>query len=402
MMRAVLALRSWMVVAALGASASAHAQCPTRTLATGISLSTCATHAVAIVDLGSDDVALRGARSSERGRSASAWAGSVDGAAFAVQAGPFSFPSFTPRGLTVGAGEHWSETVDDGTLAVLGFDGRGVGVFVPADRQVPAEPWQETVVSGIPVVRDGVALACHDGGCQPMPRTGMGLSSDGRRLVVVVARAVTDAELGALMAEAGVRDGLRSGSGATSALWDETGDEWVVPSSDGEGRAGAAWLAAVDRSTGEQFRLRGVVGVAGEERFLPDATVTVESVGGEEVASGMPITEGAYWEYRLPVREYVVRAARSGYRTGCKICVGVPGEDVWCSVFLSEGSGAETCTPAPRTLEVGPYAAAPTTPDMGPGSVPVDRDDGGCAAGGASARGWAALALLGLGLRRRR
>lgn len=388
-------------------AAPVRAQCTDRDLSVGVSVRVCdtsgVTHAVASVDLAAGDVALRGSRSSERGRTARSWGQTVEGAVLVVQAGPFAFPSFTPTGLTVGAGEHWSDTADDRAHAVLGFDARGVGVFLPAPLAVPAEPWQDTVVSGVSIVRDGVVMTpCEREGCEPMPRTGLGLTADGRRLVIAVAERATDPELGALLADAGVLDGLRSGSGATSTLWGGA-DEFLVPSSDGNAREAAAHLAVVDRSSGAEFRLRGVVAEAGDpDTTLRDATLTVETLGGAVVAMGMPVTDGAYWEFSLPVREYVVRASRSGYRTGCKICVGVPAEDVWCSLFLEPGSGVETCAPPPRTLDVGPYPEAPEVPDGADAGVTRPPIDDGCATAGQAPGGVLAMILLALvGVRRR-
>lgn len=397
------------VLFALATPASGAAQCTDRELSVGVSVRVCegagGDYAVASVDLAAGDVALRGSRSSERGRTARAWGQEVEGAVLVVQAGPFAFPSFTPTGLTVGGAEHWSETADDGRHAVLGFDARGVGVYVPAPLAVPSEPWQDTVVSGVPVARDGVALTpCEGDGCEATARTGLGLTADGRRLIAVVAQRMTDPELGAALVDAGARDGLRSGSGATSVLW-ASGDEFIVPSSDGSARAGAAHLAVVDRASGAEFRLRGVVTVAGDpDSPLPDATLSVETLGGSVVDTGMPITDLGYWEFTLPVREYIVRASRPGYRTSCKICVGVPAEDVWCSLFLEPGEGAESCAPPPRTLDVGPYPEAPEEPDAG-ADAGVSRppiDDGCAAAGGGRDAGWLLALVLVLGRRRRR
>ena len=394
------------VLLTLAVPASARAQCTSRDLSVGVSVEVCdvggTTHAVASVDLAAGDVAIRGSRSSERGRTARDWGQTVEGAVLVVQAGPFAFPSFTPTGLTVGAGEPWSDTGDDRAHAVLGFDARGVGVYLPAPLAVPAEPWQDTVVSGVPIVRDGVALTPCDGeGCVPMPRTGLGLTADGRRLVIAVAERMTDPELASLLVGAGVQDGLRSGSGATSTLW-ASGDEFLVPSSDGNAREAAAHLAVVDRSSGAEFRLRGVVTVAGDpDSPLPDAQLTVETLGGTVVDTGMPITDLGYWEFTLPVREYVVRASRAGHRTGCKICVGVPAEDVWCSLFLEPGSGAETCAPPPRTLDVGPYPEAPEIPSGADAGVMRPPIDDGCATAGHGPAGALLIFFLWVGARRR-
>ncbi len=324
----------------------------------------------------------------------------------AVQAGDFAFPSYTPLGLTVGAGEPWSETVDDGGHAILGFDGRGVGIYVPENQVVPPEPWMDSVVSGVRLVRDGVARTdCEESGCDRIPRTGVGITADGRFLVAVVTPSGTDPELAGFLLAAGATQALRTGEGATSLLWTE--GELVVPSSDGASRPTAAFLGVVDRGTGAQTRLRGVIGDAGDsEAFLPAAAITISTLDGREVASGTPRTEGGYWEFALPVRQYVVRASHPGYRTGCKICPGAAAMDVWCSVFLTAGSGEERCEPPPRTLEVGPWpdAVDAGTSDAGtPDGGTRPGDLGGCGVSTVDGAPWPVFGfVLFLGWRRRR
>lgn len=399
-------MRSFFPLAAtLLASQLASAQCPRETLGTGMEVERCPGHAILRVDLAADDVGLRVTRPSERGQTVEGWASAVPGLTAAVQAGDFAFPSYTPLGLTVGAGEPWSETTDDGGRAILGFDGRGVGIYAPENQVVPPEPWMDSVVSGVRLVRDGVARTdCQDNGCERLPRTGVGITADGRFLVAVVARAATDPEVAELLRAAGASHALRTGEGATSVLWAE--GEFVVPSSDGAARPTAAFLGVVDRGTGAQTRLRGVIGDAADsDTFLPAAAITISTLDGREVATGTPRTEGGYWEFTLPVRQYVVRASHAGFRTGCKICPGVAAMDVWCSVFLSAGSGEERCEPPPRTLEVGPW---PEARDAGPvdagmrdgGSRTVG--SGGCGVARGPATPWAVALGLFVALRRRR
>jgi hypothetical protein len=96
------------------------------------------------------------------------------------------------------------------------------------------------------------------------------------------------------------------------------------------------------------------------------------------------------------VREYIVRASLDGYRTGCKLCVGAAGGDAWCSVFLAPGEGAQSCTPPPRTLDVGPWPEA-----MDAGVVPdagADAGRGGGGVGGCRAAGAEANATWGIAL----
>lgn len=364
------------------------------------------------VDLGAVDLGLAVSRPSERARTVERWVTETPGVVLAVQAGEFDFPSYAPRGLTVGEGEVWSDTADDGELALLGFDARGVGIFAPPRQVVPAEPWMDDVVAGPMVLRDGVPVdVCEGPGCERRSRTGVGLDASGRRLILVVALGdrptrvgVTDPELGALLRDAGAHDGLRSGQGAWSVLWG--GSELLVPSSDGESRPTAAFLGVVDRGGGLQTRLRGVVGVEGmPENVLPAARVRVESLDGRVVAEGGTLTTGAYWEYSLPVREYVVRASLAGYRTGCKLCVGAPGADVWCSVFLAPGEGEQVCAPPPRTLDVGPWPEATDAGVRDDAGVDAGRRGGsvsGCASAGSGGGATGLVLAIFVGWVRRR
>lgn len=359
-------------------------------------------HWIVRADLAAGDVGLRVTRSMERGELADAWAATVPGARAVVQAGGFVFPAFEPVGLTVGEGEAWPDSTDDGSRSVLAFDERNVGIVVPREQIVPFEDWMVHVLSGEAVLRAGVPVACADLGCERTSRTGIGLSEDGRVLVIVVAEGdregsvgVTLDELGMLLRDAGAHDAIASGEGATSALWAD--GEVASPSSDGALRPAAAYLALVDRATGESTKIQGVVGIEGTpDEHLPDSMLVVERTDGRRVASGSPVTDGAYWEFTVPLGEYIVRASHPGYRRGCKLCAAPIGEEVWCSIFLSEGEGEETCEAPPRELDVGPWPTREVVADAG-----VDAGSGGggggCAAGGVGAGWW----ILLFGRRRR-
>ncbi len=397
------------VLATCVVSPTARAECTTTNPRTGVSVDDCSgpdrVWFVLRIDLAAGDVALRVSRPAERAQRLDTWSASVEGAVASIQAGNFDFPSYRPTGLTVGEGEAWSETADDGRTAVLAFDDRSVGIVVPPEQVVPAEAWMHSVVSGPHVLRDGVPIdTCVGRGCERTSRTGVALDESGHVLIAVVAEGdrpetsgVTDPELGALLRDAGGRDGIRTGDGATSALWVD--GNMSSTSSDGTPRPAAAFLTVVDRASGVTTRLRGVVGIEGSpDEFLLDSTVTVTSLDGREVARGMPITDGGYWEYTLPVRDYIVRASNSGYRTSCKLCEGTPSADTWCSLFLAPGEGAETCNPPPRTLDVGPWPEAPADPDAGvdagadAGDAPTPSN--GCSAGGPTSAAWLVLACV--------
>ncbi|MCB9633761.1 MAG: phosphodiester glycosidase family protein [Sandaracinus sp.] len=171
------------------------------------------------VELATVDLGLVVSRPSERARTVERWVAETPGVRVAVQAGDFDFPSYAPEGLTVGEGEVWSDTADDGQHALLGFDSRGVGLFVPPRQLVPAEPWMDDVLSGPMVLRDGVPVDCEGRGCERRSRTGVGLDATGRQLVIVVALGdrptrvgVNDAELGALLRDAGAHRRAALGS----------------------------------------------------------------------------------------------------------------------------------------------------------------------------------------------
>ncbi len=328
------------------------------------------------VDLAAADVGVRASRPEERGDVIDAWAQSVDGVVVAIPGGPFRFPELDPAGLTVGDGERWTSTRDDASLAVLAFDVRADALLAPAEQIVPAEAWMHDVLSGVEVLRDGVPRACQGGGCEPAPRTGVGLSSDGRTLVLVAAEGyradaagVDDGELGALLVGAGAFRGLRSGEGGESVMW-LRGEGAIVPPSDGALRAGAAFFGVIDRNAGATGQLVGVVERAGDTMPLPDAHLRVETTDGRVAIEGGTMTSNAYFAFTLPARDYVVRASLTGYRTSCRVCRVEAGGETWCSQFLSPGDGEERCDAPPRGIDAGPWP----TGDAGP--PPSDASNG--------------------------
>jgi hypothetical protein len=381
------------VCSALLTASRAAAQCIDGAPSAGIELRCCRGEGrettVVRADLAAADVGVRVSMPTERGLTPEAFAAAHPGVVVAVQGGPFAFPALTPLGLTIGEGTAWSDGRDDGVLGVLALDARGAGLVADARAVVPAEPWMHSAVSGVPVLVDGVPVTqCVGRACERAPRTAVGLSSDGRTLVIVAVRGwadgipgVTDAELGELAREAGASRALRIGDGATSVLWVRSGP-CAIPSSDGAARPVAALLALVDRGSGATSRIRGVVRDAASDAALPSARVRIATTDGVAVWEGGTLTDGAYWERTLPVREYLVQAELSGYRTGCKYCPTVAGADAWCSLFLERGTGAERCVVPDRRVEAGPW---PLAPEQAPSTVDAGvvaprRVGAGCAA----------------------
>ncbi len=367
--------------------------------AVGVTVSSCTRDGLRYwavqADLGAGDLGIRVARPSERGLDAATWAAGIAGAVAIAPGAEFDFPAYRPIGLTVGSGEVWSDTRDDGVLGLIGFDNRGVAVFAAPEQLVPAESWMHDVVSGRVVLRDGVPTSdCVDRGCERRARTGLGLSADARSLAMVVSMdGVTNTELGTLLAASGAHHGLCTGDGATSTL--RIGDTMAVQSSDGMARPTAAHLAVVERAGGVLGDIRGVIRDFETNAPVAGATFSIESLSGEVVASGSVRTADAFWQANVPVRLYRVRGAAPGYRTACKICQGEPVGEVWCSVFPQRGEGRVDCEPEPRVLEVGPWPLAPDgggIADAGPDAGGPAGRSGGCAV--AEGRTGAAAGLL--------
>jgi hypothetical protein len=416
-----LALLAFAVLgaAALVPAGAARAQCAESSPAEGVVLRECTggglRWAEVTADLSAIDVGVRATRPEERGQAVSDWAGSLMGALVAVQGGPFLFPSYAPAGLTVGDGTQWEEGRDDARLSVVAFDARGAALIPPADQVVPYEPWMEDVVSGVPVLRGGTVLSpCTADGCEPMPRTAIGLGDDGRTLVLVVVEGwtmdsagVTDPELGQKALDAGAQHALRTAEGATSLLW--SGGSIVIQSSDGSPRPSGAFLAIVDRAMSETARLAGVVEASDTMMALQMAHTRIETIDRRFVDERtMTMTTRGYFEYILPVRDYFVIVSHPGYVTSCKFCpltMYDERRERWCSAFLLPGTGEETCNAPALGVDAGPWPTGSVDagpPDAGPGrdagrAPPIDP---GCSAGaaGSSSDLPSAAALLGFAL----
>jgi hypothetical protein len=399
-------VRTLALALLLASAAPAAAQCPRSTPIEGATVHHCMMDGLewvqARVDLGGLQIGLRVSTPTERQQTAADWAGAT-GARLAVQAGPYRFPEYQPTGLTVGNGVHWRDSADDGEHAVLWFDNRGVGAVVPADQVIPGydATLMHNVISGAPLLLDGEPVTrCTGVSCTARPATAVGLSADGQLLIIVVVRGwsadvpgVDDAGLAELMIAAGADDAIRTGEGATSVFFTAgTEGPFLVGSSDGAERAGAAWLGVVD-STVEPVEIRGVVEETDTEARLTEATVWMVGLDGTEVARGFTEPTEARFTYTVAPREYFVFATLPGFRDGCVYC---RGQDVavdamgirhnWCSLFMVRGEGPVDCRAPPRTLDVGPFPLASRDagglPDAGPRADGGSGGGGGCAVAG--------------------
>jgi hypothetical protein len=199
-------------------------------------------HAVAI-DLARPGIALRATRRADRGTTVSEFA-----AAYGVEVainGDFFGTDFATEGLAMGAGEQWPGSSDGERWSFVAA-GAGNRVEIPLPEVVGvAEGWMSEIVGGFPLlVDDGratAAVACDTSFCRRNPRTAVGLSRDGRTLLLVVvdgrstaAAGMSLAELAALMIELGASRALNLDGGGSSAL--HVGGGIVNAPSDGRER----------------------------------------------------------------------------------------------------------------------------------------------------------------------
>lgn len=212
-------------------------------------------HAVQ-VDLCASGISARATAPGEGPSTVSAFAELVE-ADVAIN-GDFFGEGYSPLGLAMGEGRRWPRTRDRSTHGLLGFGEGRAWLPSPEDRVSEPPEWLESVVGGRPaLVRGGEDVAPTKGGlcANRHPRTAVGLSEDGRTLIILVvdgrsalSTGMTCAELSELLMELGAHDALNLDGGGSSALWIR-GRGVVSRPSDGLERPVANHLAI--RASGE-------------------------------------------------------------------------------------------------------------------------------------------------------
>lgn len=207
------------------------------------------------VDLCEHSIAVRATQPSERGQRTSAWAADAS-AAVAINADFFS-TGFRPSGLAVGQGNLFTDSRDSSDESAVAYSPAGILQIRPAGETLAAPlHWMHDVVSGRPVcLRDGRVIsstASHYG--TRNPRTGVGLSRDGRTLYLVVVDGrstssigVTTGGLGDILLDVGAYDGLNLDGGGSTAMYIR-GMGVVNSPSDGTERTVANHLGIVRRT----------------------------------------------------------------------------------------------------------------------------------------------------------
>ncbi|MCA9602683.1 MAG: phosphodiester glycosidase family protein, partial [Myxococcales bacterium] len=178
------------------------------------------------IDLCASGVSMRVTGSDERGQRPSSWAPKV-GAVAATNGGYYKAgvpTQYDPnlRGITVHEGQMWPDAANSSRQGWIAFGARRSALH-PESLAPPAEPWfVEAVNGGIPLIVDGRVW----GDSVRMPRTGAGLSADGRYafLVAVDGRSetsggMTGGELGTLLLSFGANQAMNMDGGGSTAMW---------------------------------------------------------------------------------------------------------------------------------------------------------------------------------------
>ncbi|MBI2893016.1 MAG: phosphodiester glycosidase family protein [Deltaproteobacteria bacterium] len=300
------------------------------------------------------------------------------GATVSLNGGPFSIGSFAPEGLTVGSGRRWAGSRDDGEHALLAVDIDGCGGIYPTAVHGARERWMYHAVGGTAVVvTEGIAVSprCDGDGCASRAQSAVGLSSDGRRMLLVAVEEATPTEVGELLASRGAWVGMLLDGGPSTAMF--VGEELVNRPSDGVERRVGSHIGVFSGRGPRWWDVRGVV--TGQ----PEVDVEIRTFwdqridGRRTVPWGGNEGDGLFQFMPVPYRNVRIVTPDRCLFTGF-----TGPEDVRLDWWIEPGS---TCPPAECTRVA--EAAATTEPTC-------------TEAGGGAAAAWPVLggAILALGV----
>ncbi|MDY0060463.1 MAG: phosphodiester glycosidase family protein [Myxococcota bacterium] len=184
---------------------------------------------VAEIDLCHPGVLLRGTSPAASPARTSVF-GAGQGVQVAINGGFYNTANYAAIGLTMGAGQLWEGTADSNSTSFLaaGRENR-VQLSLPEEIVARPAPWVRDIVSGIgAVLRDGNAVQEYqvDHYTTRQPRTGLGLSRDGRTLYLAVvdgrsgsSLGVTTQKLGSILKDVGAWQGINLDGGGSSTMW---------------------------------------------------------------------------------------------------------------------------------------------------------------------------------------
>jgi hypothetical protein len=253
-------------------------------------------------------------------------------------------------GLAMGDGDVWSNTAD-GTLegfTAIGRDNR-VEIRPPAEVLSAPEDWMSEIVGGRPLVVDeGVALdpvppwsrdGCSPHFCQPEPRSAIGLTQDGKTLILATidgrysgAAGMTSKEVGTLMAGFGAWRAINIDGGGSTTLVIKSEGGVVNSPSDGCCRVVSNHLGVqIVEPYGD---LTGFVrhgSIDNEVEPIIGASVTLSS--GETTTTD---AEGRYSFTRVAAGDVTVTAAAEGYADATADRYVASADTTWGSIAMFE------------------------------------------------------------------
>ena len=258
----------------------------------------------AVVDLCDPTLELRATKPSEGPRTTSGW-GSLVGARVAINGDFYNTANHQPIGLAMGDRVHWPGTFDDSSWALVAAGRDGVVEIRPAAEALGSNPeyWMREIVGGNPnCLVQGVprsSSASHYGDLHP--RSGIGISEDGSKLVFVVidgrrpgvSIGATTLTLGQTLNDLGAWEGLNFDGGGSSTLW-LASDGVVNQPSGGSERtvANHFGVVRVEVPPGEPSRccrpeaVSGATGTFDDVRDTHFAIEAIEALYDEGITSG--------------------------------------------------------------------------------------------------------------------
>ncbi len=241
-------------------------------------------------------------------------------------------------------GEGGAGSGDDGAHTLLAVDVDGCGGIYRATPWVARERWMYSAVAGTAIVTaEGVGVepaGCTGTVCEERAQSAVGLSADGRRMVLAAADRATPREVGDLLAAHGAWVGMLLDGGPSTAM--VVDGEVVNVLSDGVERRVASHLAVFSGRGPRAWDVRGIVRgqpvVDVEIRTFwdqrLDGRATVPAAGGEE-------NDGLFQYMPMPFRNVRIVTADRCLFTGF---TGPEDLRLWWAV--EEGA---TCPPAECT-----------------------------------------------------
>jgi hypothetical protein len=174
------------------------------------------------------------------------------------------------------------------------------------------------------------------------PRTGLGLSADKKKLILVVAdgrssvaAGLTCSEVGALLKSLGASEGMNMDGGGSSAMY-VAGFGVVNRPSDGRERVVGNHLAVFARPAVRTGTIRGAIYVTGNLANRIEGAVVRVSNGMKETT----LANGLY-DFTLPVGTYTITASAPGFTPASVRRTVTASTTVWGSIALKRSATAD-------------------------------------------------------------